>query len=82
MRIGNTELLPDDNAVFDTTHVPASSSRAKEYQAITRFTCLNGGASGSTYRIYVDYQVTDTPMQFVLDNWTLKITRSHGCGTG
>jgi hypothetical protein len=81
MRIGSVELLPDDNSVLDIPWVPDSTAVNDEYHAMTRFVCLNGGAAGKTYRIFVDYRVSGAPMEFTLDDWTLKLTRSHGCAT-
>jgi len=80
MRVGNTALIPVAGIQsFDSTDSNNETSQSYEFHAMTRFICLNGGTSGKTFRVFVDISVTDTPMTFSIDDWTLKIERSHGC---
>jgi hypothetical protein len=80
VRVGAVEFAPADSDFrFDATQEINDSAYGRESQAMSRFLCLNGGANGATYRIYLDGSREFTNTTFQLDDWTLRLTRSHGC---
>jgi hypothetical protein len=82
-RAGATELLPAAGIdfIFDVAQEANGTVYSYESQAMSRFVCLNGGANGATYRIYIEGWKDAEAMSFKLDDWTLRITRSHSCAT-
>jgi hypothetical protein len=83
LRVGQTELSPaaGDAFTFDTSQEINGFSSSEETQAMSRFICLSGGSNGTTFRIYVEAWRFADETSFLLDDWTLRLTRSHGCAT-
>jgi hypothetical protein len=85
LRVGSTDLYPQAGSsydlYFDTDVFATNDTDGTETHAASGFICLAGGGGGQTYRIYVDAAVSAANMDFELDDWTLRLTRSHGCAT-
>jgi hypothetical protein len=81
LRTSTAALYPQSGSAFGFDAVPTSGNDFYESHAVTRFICLNGGASGTTYRIYVDMVVPTASTSFTVSNWTLKLEHYHGCAT-
>jgi hypothetical protein len=83
MRVGTTELAPaaGSDFSFDVAREINSVNYSRESQAMSRFVCLNGGANGATYRVYVEGLPNSLQTVMEIDDWTLRLTRSHGCAT-
>jgi hypothetical protein len=83
LRVGGIELSPaaGTDFIFASPQEVNNFPYSIDAHAMSRFVCLSGGANGTTYRIYLDSFRDVSSTTFTLDDWTLRLTRSHGCAT-